>query len=193
LGANLRKPLKILALLLSIWFGIHIFIVIIDGLNDESHIADVGVVLGNKIEPNGQPSPRLKSRLDKAIVLYHQGFFKYIIVSGAIGKEGYDEADVMKNYLVKNRILSQVIYLDHAGNNTFLTAKNSKKLLTQLNLDSVFIITQYYHITRTKLAFSKVGFKKIYSGHAGIIELRDVYSLAREFLAFYKYLWISEG
>jgi vancomycin permeability regulator SanA len=33
-------------------------------------LVDVAVVLGNKVELNGEPSERLKYRLDKAIELY---------------------------------------------------------------------------------------------------------------------------
>ncbi|MTI68384.1 MAG: YdcF family protein, partial [Firmicutes bacterium] len=44
------------------------------------------------------------------------------------------------------------------------------------------------HITRTKLAFEKVGIDKVYTAHAKIFEIRDLYSLTREFFAYYKYL-----
>lgn len=43
---------------------------IIDGLNDELKPVDAAVVLGNKVEVNGRPSERLKSRLDKSVELY---------------------------------------------------------------------------------------------------------------------------
>jgi vancomycin permeability regulator SanA len=185
---QMKHFLNITVLLICLWFGIHILVVIIDGLHDDLKISDIGIVLGNKVEQNGQPSPRLKSRLDKAVELYRKGYFKYIIVSGGVGKEGYDEAEVMKEYLVKRQIASNKILLDRAGNNTFLTACNSRGITGRLRMDSVLIVTQYYHITRTRLAFSKAGFKKIYSAHAHFFELRDSYSLVREFVAYYKYL-----
>jgi hypothetical protein len=39
----------------------------IDGLTDELHEADVAVVFGNHVEPDGRPSPRLEGRLDRAV------------------------------------------------------------------------------------------------------------------------------
>jgi uncharacterized SAM-binding protein YcdF (DUF218 family) len=56
-----------------------------------------------------------------------------------------------------------------------------------LNIESVMVITQYFHITRTKLAFNKLGFKNVYAAHAEIFEYRDLYSIIREFPAYYKY------
>ena len=35
-----------------------------------------GVVFGNKVEPWGEPSPSLASRLDKALALYQAGMFR---------------------------------------------------------------------------------------------------------------------
>lgn len=174
-----------------VWFGVHTGLVVFDGLHDNIGKADVGIVLGNKVETNGQPSNRLKSRLDKAVLLYNQGYFKYIIVSGGIGKEGFDEAQVMSDYLIEHKVPLNAIILDNNGNNTYLTAANARRIMEKRRLKSALIITQYYHISRTRLAFSKVGIEKVYSAHANFFELRDMYSLVREFVGYYKYLFVG--
>ncbi|MEJ8548125.1 YdcF family protein [Brevibacillus borstelensis] len=182
-----RMPIKIFYFFV-IWFGIHILITTIDGLHDEKHYADVGIVLGNKVESDGKPSDRLKSRLEKAVELYREGYFTCVIVSGGVGVEGYDEAEIMKQYLVKQGIPTEKIITDRIGINTMATAKNAPKILGGVEDKSVMVITQFYHISRTKLAFYKAGFKNVYSAHSDYFELRDLYSLSREFLAYYKYL-----
>jgi|GEM_PF-4070836 len=83
-----------------LWFIAHSVIITIDGLRDELEKVDVAIVLGNKVEVSGIPSPALKSRLDRALELYREGYLQHIIVSGGVGKEGHDEAYVMKGYLV---------------------------------------------------------------------------------------------
>lgn len=183
----MKKIMFYLFILLVLWAVIHISLITIDGLNDKLEYVDVAVVLGNKVEENGEPSKRLKSRLDKAIELYEKKYFKYVIVSGGLGKEGFDEAMVMKEYLVNKGISEQNIIVDSQGNNTILTAKNSKEIMTKQGFNSVMVITQFYHITRSKLAFNRVGLKKIYSAHSNYFELRDIYSLMREFIGYYKY------
>jgi len=152
--------------------------------------SDVGVVLGNKVELDGSPSKRLMSRLDKAIELYNDKYFKYIIVSGGTGKEGFDEAKVMKDYLVKAGVQADAVIEDNNGINTYMTAKNLKDIMDGNKLQSAMVITQYYHVTRTKLAMHKVGIEKVFSAHAKIFELRDFYSLAREFIGYYAYLFL---
>ncbi|MDQ6423529.1 YdcF family protein [Paenibacillus sp. LHD-117] len=150
------KRLLIVAASLFIWFIIHTTFVIIDGLNDELKPVDAAVVLGNKVEANGQPSERLKARLDKSIELYDRGYFTFIIVSGGIGKEGFDEAKVMKAYLMDQGIPEEKIKEDPNGYNSYMTAQNTSKMMDELELDSVMVITQYFHVSRTKLAFRKI-------------------------------------
>jgi vancomycin permeability regulator SanA len=183
------KRFLIVVASLFIWFLIHTTLVIIDGLNDELKPADVAVVLGNKVEVNGQPSNRLIARLDKSVELYNGGYFTFIIVSGGIGKEGFDEARVMKSYLVDKGIPEDKIIEDNNGYNSYMTAQNTSKIIDDLELDSVMVITQYFHVSRTKLAFRKMDIKEVYAAHAKIFEFRDIYSIIREFPAYYKYLF----
>lgn len=182
------KRFVIVAASLFIWFIIHTAFVIIDGLNDELKPVDAAVVLGNKVEVNGQPSERLKARLDKSVELYDGGYFTFIIVSGGIGKEGFDEAKVMKSYLIDKGIPEEKIKEDNSGYNSYMTAQNTGKIMNELEIDSVMVITQYFHVSRTKLAFRKMDMKEVYSAHAEIFEFRDIYSIIREFPAYYKYL-----
>ncbi|MBR0600400.1 YdcF family protein [Sinanaerobacter chloroacetimidivorans] len=185
-----KRVISILVSIFLIWFVIHTLIITIDGLNDDLGKSDVVVVLGNKIEPNGTPSVRLQGRLNKAIELYEKGYFDYIIVSGGFGKEGYSEAIVMKEYLLEKGISSDCIMVDEEGNDTYSTAKNTKKIMDQRGFHTVTVISQFYHITRTRLAFHKAGLDDVYTVHSTSYEARDIYSLIREFPAYYKYLMI---
>lgn len=183
------KRLLIVVASLFIWFIIHTAFIVIDGLNDELKPVDIAVVLGNKVENNGQPSERLKARLDKSVELYDGGYYTFIIVSGGIGKEGFDEAKVMRSYLIDKGIPENKIIEDNNGYNSYMTAQNTSKIMDELKFDSVMIITQYFHISRTKLAFRKMDIEEVYSAHAEIFEFRDIYSIIREFPAYYKYLF----
>ncbi|WP_426350689.1 YdcF family protein [Alloiococcus sp. CFN-8] len=182
------KILIVFFVVFIVWFIVHTLMITYDGLRDNINFTDAAVVLGNKVETDGTPSNRLKSRLDKAIELYEKGYFDYIIVSGGTGKEGFDEAEVMRSYLMDKGISDEYIILDHDGYNSYMTAENTKAIMDKMDFHSVTIITQFFHISRTELAFKKVGVEEIYSAHADYFELRDIYSLVREFPAYYKYL-----
>jgi hypothetical protein len=49
-----------------------ISLLVYDGTTDDLQPVDVGVVFGNTVTPGGQPSARLRARLDRAIVLYQE-------------------------------------------------------------------------------------------------------------------------
>ncbi|HHY81482.1 MAG TPA: YdcF family protein [Clostridiales bacterium] len=175
---------------LFLWFILHTLYTTYDGLNNNIGTADVAVVLGNKVELDGKPSKRLQGRLDRALELYRNGYAKYVLVSGGTGIEGFNEAVVMKNYLAENGIPDDHVLVDQEGYNSYMTALNTKAIMSEMDLKSVTIVSQFYHITRTKLAFRKVGIDKVYTAHADYFELRDFYSLFREFFAYYKYLLV---
>jgi vancomycin permeability regulator SanA len=189
---TLKIFLKVLVAALILWFCIHIVVTVIDGLTDEVQQSDVGIILGNRVEPDVHPSRRLQSRLDRAVELYNNKYFDHLIVSGGFGKEGYDEAKVMKDYLVKAGIPADSIIEDSKGENTQMTAKNCKFVMDSMNFRTATVITQYYHIPRSKLALHKAGIQTVYSAHARIFELRDIYSLFREFFGYYQYLLLNQ-
>lgn len=62
--------------------------------------ADLLVVFGTKINEDGTPSAGLKARLDETVFVYRKHVASLIFVSGGLGKEGYNEAKVMADYLL---------------------------------------------------------------------------------------------
>lgn len=162
--------------------------VVISGMRDDIHRADFAVVLGNEVNADGRPSRRLAARLNTAAALYHRGLFANIVVSGATGRAGFDEAVVMKKYLVKLGLPQHKIIADGLGVTTAATARNAAAIAKEHHWSSVFVISQYFHIPRCRLALSRAGFDHIYSGHAQYVELRDIYSIPREVVGYAAYL-----
>jgi len=180
------KIIKSILLLIVVWFLIHSIYITIDGLNDKKTNVDVAIVLGNKVNEDGTLSERLKARLDKGIELFNQKRIKSIIVSGGLGKEGFWEGKKMKEYLIENKIPTEKILVDNFGNDTEKTVENSIRMMDSLNFKSAISVSQYFHQTRTKKLFRKNGFENIESASPNYFELRDFYSIFREFVAYYK-------
>ena len=160
------------------------------GMADDLRPTDVGVVLGSRVELNGEPSARLAARLERGAGLYAQGVFQHMIVSGGTGVEGFDEATVMRAYLLKRGVPSNAIIVDSAGATTDATARNCANLMASHGFRSVTIVTQYFHVPRTRLALRRYGVAEIGSAHAHFFELRDLYSTAREVAALPAY-WLQ--
>ncbi|PHR32161.1 MAG: hypothetical protein COA38_06715 [Fluviicola sp.] len=183
---SVKRPLKIVALLLFTWFSIHQVVIISDGLVDEAQKTEVAVIFGNTVNVDGSLSPRLKKRLNKGIELFNSQKVSKLFVSGGLGKEGHYEGTKMSEYLISKKIPEDVIFVDNRGSNTRSTALNFKQLFTQTK--SVTLVSQYHHVSRAKLAFRQVGVENVLGVHCDYFELRDFYSCFREFFAYYIYL-----
>jgi vancomycin permeability regulator SanA len=168
-----------------VWFIIHTIIISIDGIFNKDQVADITIVLGNKVNDDGTLSPRLKARLNKAKELYTKSMTKKIIVSGGLGKEGFYEAEKMKDYLNENNIPDSSIIVDNRGDNTAFSVGNAYRMQPILKYNSITVVSQFYHISRTKLLFHKTGIKEVYGASPSYYELRDLYSLVREFFGYY--------
>jgi vancomycin permeability regulator SanA len=183
--AAMKKRIKIFLYLFFSWFIIHSIIISVDGLSDKKYNADVAVILGSKVNEDGTWSERLQKRVECGMNLYQTGRVKKIIVSGGFVSEGFFEGDKMHDYLIAKGIPDSVIVVDNKGNNTELTVKNTLALQQKMNFKSVIVVSQYFHLTRTKMLFRKYGFANVSSVSPNYFEWRDIYSLVREFFGFY--------
>jgi uncharacterized SAM-binding protein YcdF (DUF218 family) len=183
-----KRVLLLTALPLMLAFTLAATLIVADGLTDDIRAADVAIVPGNTVEKDGRPSARLRARLDQTVSLYRQGLFPNVIVSGGVGSEGFDEAEVMKRYLVENGVPDDRIHVDSGGATTYLTARNASRMMRENGWRSAMVVTQYFHIPRTRLAVQRSGVAPVFSAHAHYFELRDIYSIAREVVGYGAYL-----
>jgi uncharacterized SAM-binding protein YcdF (DUF218 family) len=163
-------------------------LIVADGLTDEIAAADVAIVPGNTVEKDGRPAARLQARLDQTVALYRQGLFPDVIVSGGVGVEGFDEAEVMKRYLVEHGVPEGRVHVDGGGNTTQLTARNASRMMRENGWRSAMVISQYFHVPRMRLAMRRSGVVPVFSAHARYFEPRDGYSIAREVIGYGSYL-----
>ncbi|MFC0426525.1 YdcF family protein [Chryseobacterium scophthalmum] len=190
---KLIKYLKFIVVLIFSWFVIHTVYIVTDGLSDNGKKADIAIILGNKVNEDGTLSTRLEKRLETGIELYKNHRVKKILVSGGLGKEGFYEGDKMKEFLISNAIPDSVIFVDNYGNNTRLTVENSLKFQQKYKFKSIIVVSQYFHVTRTKKLFNDQGFENVSSVSPRYFEWRDLYSILREFPAYYTQLDSGEN
>ena len=129
----------------------------------------------------------MAARLDHAITLYQSGYFKQVLVSGGHGREGYDEAAIMRQYLEAHGIPSTAIFEDDDGYTTWMTARNTARIMEQHHLKSALVISEYFHMPRCRLAFGKFGISPVYASHASFWSIRNLYSVPREVAGLVEY------
>ncbi|MGK5009975.1 YdcF family protein [Janthinobacterium sp. MDB2-8] len=160
---------------------------VLTGINDKLAPADVIVVPGNTIMPDGTPSPRLQARLDVALKQFQAHRAPRILVSGATGKEGFDEAASMARYLQSRGVASSAIIEDNQGWTTDATARNAAALMRAHGWKTAMVATQYFHVPRFRLALERAGIAVSGQVHAPYFELRDLYSVPRETVGYAVY------
>ncbi|MEI7932002.1 MAG: YdcF family protein [Alphaproteobacteria bacterium] len=163
--------------------------IVVDGLTDNVHQSDVAIVLGNTVMPDGYPSPWLQARLDRAASLYNAGKVANVIVSGAPHPNTHDEAEAMRSYLVCKGVPAARIVADHGGIHTMETARDSAAIMKARGWKSATVVSQYYHITRSRMALKAFGVRPVYTAHAYRFEWGDLIAIPRELAANVSYRW----
>ncbi len=181
------RKFKFLVLTITTPFVLAAAAISVTGLTDRIRVGDMIIVPGNTVAPDGTPSPRLQARLDAALRLFQHHRARMIFVSGATGKEGFDEARVMAEYLIRNGVPPSAVALDSQGVNTAATAAHASHFMQDRRLKTAIVATQYFHVARMTLALERNGVRVIGHVHARYVEWRDLYSLARETVAYAEY------
>jgi len=118
---------------------------------------DAILVLGCKVHEDFTPSLMLSNRLDKGIEVYNLIHSK-LLLSGDNASKGYNEVNVMKNYVLASNIPSKDIFLDHAGINTYDSIYRAKNIF---GVKKIVIITQKYHLNRALYLANQLGIEAV--------------------------------
>jgi vancomycin permeability regulator SanA len=190
MGTKMKRLVRRLFGLILLWIVIHLIYVTLDGVLDYKGKADIAVVLGNRVDADSSLSPVLEGRVDKALQLYRRGRVRRIMVSGGRGlhTDRVPEGMAMKRYLIEQGVPADRIIEDNDGENTYLTAVDFKKVNESLHCQSVIVVSTFYHITRCKYIFRKLGIQHVHSASSDVFYANDLVGLLREFPALYKYM-----
>ncbi|HSD63038.1 MAG TPA: YdcF family protein [Ignavibacteriaceae bacterium] len=111
---------------------------------------DVGVVLGAAVWTN-EPSPSLKSRVDKAFNLYKIGEIQKIQLTGGNAPGELSEAEMAFKYLKTKNIDTNDVWIEK---NTTSTSEQIQfinfRLMVKPQIRSVIVISDSYHLPRVK-------------------------------------------
>lgn len=88
----------------------------------------------------------LEDRVNEAYRLWQKNPALKIIVSGDHGRKNYDEVNAMRLNLENKGVPSNLIFMDHAGFNSYETLYRAKAIF---GVNSAILISQKYHLPRT--------------------------------------------
>lgn len=185
IGPNMRvvRAGTIVVLAGVLYLGVIAFV----ALRSHPRQADLAVVLGNQITADGEPSARLRARLDAALSLYRTGLARRVLVSGGVEQSGNrDEAAIMAAYLVAHGVPAVAVLQDPHGIDTLATSRSAACVLAAGG--SAMVVTQWFHVPRTLIAMRRAGIRDVSAAWPRYVEWRDIYSLLREAIAIPVYL-----
>ncbi len=121
------------------------------------------IIFGNEFSEQGDITPDLRLRLDKAIELYKEDKATLFILSGGNPNVSLAEHEVeaMKTYLVEKGLPSHHIVLQAKAGNTIDNIQFAKLLLDSLECEMVFVITSKPQLCRALLITEQSGIPSV--------------------------------
>jgi SanA protein len=145
--------------------------------------AEAVMILGASVA-GGEPSPVLADRIDMAIDLFKSGKVKTILVTGDNGENWHDEVTPVRKYLLAAGIPAKVIFLDHAGFDTYSSMYRAKAVF---GAHTIIIVTQDFHLPRAVFLARSLGL----DAYGIVADQKSVlfYNYLREVPASIKAVW----
>jgi SanA protein len=107
--------------------------------------AQVAIVLGARILPDGTPMDMLLDRLKTGVKLYELGKVDKLLLSGDHDQVPYNEVDVMLDYVLAHGIPEEDVFTDNAGFSTYESMYRARDVF---QVETALIVTQDFHLSR---------------------------------------------
>lgn len=127
--------------------------------------SDSMIILGGGVRPDETPSASLEYRLRREIFLYFResNKFEAIYVTGGVERGmNISEGEIMKRYLVKNGIPSELIFTEDKSTSTvenILFLREKYPVLREK--ESVLLVSNDFHLGRARYLAKKKGFERV--------------------------------
>lgn len=128
------------------------------------------VVLGARVQPDGQASPALERRMRVAISLYRAGVAPLLVLSGG-GRQAVAEAEVMRDLARAAGLPESALMLEPRSRTTLENATETAKLLAADSRPAIVLVTDGYHALRARLLFRLAGLHVV-AVHKAEVSLR---------------------
>ncbi len=118
--------------------------------------AEVALVLGAYVEPDGHMSRMLADRVQGALELWRAGKVGKILVSGDHTTWSYDEPDTMRRALQADGVPGRDIFTDDDGTDTWASMVRARRVF---GVRSAIVVTQGFHMPRALYLAGQAGLR----------------------------------
>lgn len=154
-----RRPAGLVALVLAVVALAPVVVVQAVGqahlrTADDVAAADVVLVPGAGLRPDGTPSLYLERRLEAARTLLADGTVEVALVSGDNRSASYDEPTAMRDWLLAHGVEEGRVVLDFAGLDTHDTCVRAREIF---GVERAVVVSQDYHVRRAVFSCRAAG------------------------------------
>jgi uncharacterized SAM-binding protein YcdF (DUF218 family) len=127
--------------------------------DSKARSVDAIVVMG-AAQFNGTPSQVFQARLDTALSLYRQGLSPLIVVTGGrLAGDQFTEAESGRKFLIDRGVPADAVLMESVSHNTSESFRGVARLLGPRDAESILIVSDGFHLLRSKLLARDEGFK----------------------------------
>lgn len=117
----------------------------------------VAIVLGAAVWPGEKPSPTLARRTAKAVDLFRSGQVNAILGCGGLGRHPPSEAEVIRRSCRAAGVPDEGILCEDQSTSTAENLANALAILADHDVAGVIVVTDRYHIPRTRILARRLG------------------------------------
>lgn len=173
----LRTLVRILGLLILVAllaFGWLVWQVDQLGREDHARSADAIVVLGARVEKDGQPGPDLRSRTQHAVALWKAGFAPQIICTGGYKNERLSAASVCRRFAAELDVPAERVWLADGSQSTYEDAEVAASVMAAHGWRSAILVSHPLHLYRASWLFRAAGVEAVTSPTSTDIDRIDL-------------------
>lgn len=127
------------------------------GSRDLAKRADAIVIMGARVEADGQPGPDLRERTLHAVSLFHRGLAPYVICTGGFHNDRLSAAAVACNLAISQGVPAHKTFLADGSMTTREDATSASKLMLDRGWITAIVVSHPLHLERARLLFENQG------------------------------------
>lgn len=127
------------------------------GTHDQARQADAIIVLGARVEADGQPGPDLKVRTLHAVDIFQRGLAPYLICTGGYHDDHLSAAAVACDLAVSQGMPAEKVLLADGSMTTREDAASARDLMVARGWQTAILVSHPLHLERARLLFEGEG------------------------------------
>lgn len=127
------------------------------GSQDQAQLADAIIILGARVDSDGEPGPDLRSRTLHGVSLYRRGLATAIICTGGYEDDPLSAASVARQLALAEGVPPERVLLAEGSMTTSEDASRASGLMAERGWSTAILVSHPLHLERARLLFESHG------------------------------------